>query len=167
MTLYPHNPSHDPPIKSKTIRSVKPTAPTILSYAHLLSIPLPSSKTIFDPPTLEESLDAKIILRPKVEELIPLILVIQQYVVACLFRSQLDAVGMKDRVEVVLSALKKEGNSLDWKLLAEEHPREFEGSVEKEAISKKVDTIMTSMFGAITKGLIGADSFSGELILLL
>lgn len=143
---------------------------SILEYIPILSFPLPldSSSVLF------------------MVGLVPLILAVQQYTLGCLFRTDLThGKDIAKRIELVSQILKESGNPLDWKRLfhqevesrkiksgAENDEMEVEGVeqkllVDEEMVMKRLDSMMTSMFGTITKGCVGADTVACECSFLL
>lgn len=141
----------NPAVSINPPRSSAP--PSILSRAFIISFPLPPS-SFFDPPTLEESIASRPV-RPTASEIVPLVLVVQQYASTVLFRSELSAGDNSNRPQVIWSAIEQCGNTLEWR-------RTLEGNInvenlEIEPVLKRVDGMMTNMFGTITKGCAGLD----------
>lgn len=137
---------------------------SMLEYIPILSFPLPLNSSVLS-----------------MVGLVPLILAVQQYTLGCLFRTDLtNGKDIAKRIESVSQILKESGNPLDWKTLfhqevesrkiksgAENDEMEVEGVKQKlladeEMVMKRLDSMMTSMFGTITKGCIGADTVACE-----
>jgi hypothetical protein len=131
-----------------------------LTSAHVLSLPLPPT-TFFDPPTLTEAISQTTTLRPLAHEIIPLVLLVQQFTLGCLFRMQVTPEDAKRRPEVVCKYLLGDGGPLSWRKLLG-GIEVGESGAEMEAIWKRVDGMMTSMFGTVTNGCIGMDLDSRE-----
>ena len=97
--------------------------------------------------------------RPTREDLVPLVLLIQQYVLGCLFRSdewtETERTARAVAIERLWSAACGPG---DWRRLLGER---VAGLAMKDEQRKRVDALMTSMFGTLTKGLVGADTTTG------
>lgn len=124
-----------------------------LSFARLLSFPLPSTHI---PRSGDLSIPAPVI---RLEELVSLVLAVQQYTLGCLLRIDLSALELARRPDIILAALNTAGNPLDWREYLGQ--MDMDGGIE-ESVLKKADAMMTSMFGTLTKGLVNADSVSGE-----
>lgn len=149
-----------PPLKPFTTTKGKSTLasrrPSLLTYAHVLSLPFPAP-SFFDPPTLSEALSSTA-ARPLAQDIVPLVLAVQQYTLGCLFRAELSAEEVARRPEVVWEQLGGHGNPCDWRRKLEEHMAEGTGeSVETEGVRRRVDAMMTSMFGTLTKGCVAMD----------
>ena len=156
ITLYPYD------IDSLLPPSSTTPATKSLSYAHLLSIPLPTDPNQLDPPRLDQADSLTASHPPPAEELIPLLLAIQQYSLGCLLRMAIDPAEVKRRSELLLRSLSAPGNPSDWRRLLQTSVERTNSTAEGEAALKKADAMMTSMFGTITKGLVGADATCGS-----
>ncbi|BGP15795.1 separin protein [Rhodosporidiobolus nylandii] len=139
-----------------------PTPPPLsaspLAHAATLVVPLPPP-SFFAPPSLEETLSSSP-PRPALSEVVPLVLALQQYLLGCLFRLSPAELSPSERAEELSSLLRTGGGSpVHWRRLLEAHPEAVEGmkDVEKEALVKRMDAMMTSMFGTVTKACAGAD----------
>lgn len=129
----------------------------LLSYASILSIPLPS-----------ESFSGF----PSLIEIVPLVLAAQQYTLGCLFRSEMTGKDVGKRAEVVMKALEGPGNALEWKTLFDQavsnralsngSEEEVKADADFEMVKKRIDSMMTSMFGTLTKGCVAVDTFACE-----
>lgn len=96
-----------------------------------------------------------------------MILLIQQYALGCLFRSE----GWTDedkseRTTTIEKLWMQSGGPMDWRALLDEVFAEsgVEGkkAEEREMLRRRVDALMTSLFGTLTKGLIGSDTLVRE-----
>ncbi|GAA6027635.1 hypothetical protein JCM8097_007957 [Rhodosporidiobolus ruineniae] len=130
------------------------------SHASTFLVPLPPA-SFLAPPTLSETLNAP--PRPSLLEIVPLVLAVQQYLLGCLFRlPDISAAERAEQLAVLLRRSEAEGGPVEWRKLLEDEARKgemLEGvkEPEKEALVKRLDAMMTSMFGTITKGCTGAD----------
>lgn len=113
---------------------------TPLVCAYLINFPLPDQDLL--PST-----------RIEITELLPLVLAVQQYSLGCLLRLPLPASEAPKRPVAILDALTSSGHPLDWRLYLD-----AAGDGVEEAVVRKIEAMMTSMFGAITKGCVGLDS---------
>lgn len=148
------------PLTSPLVSPPKPgSAPRSLAeYASIASIPLPPP-AFFAPPSLNEAVGV-LSARPAIHEVVPLVLASQQYTLGCLFRADMSIAAQKQRLEGLADAFAKEGSPLDWRDLLDRN-----GDVDastQDAILRRVDAMMTSMFGTVTKGCVGADALARE-----
>ncbi|GAA5849620.1 hypothetical protein JCM8547_000513 [Rhodosporidiobolus lusitaniae] len=145
--------------------SPSPASPPSLSSPPLSHVPTfvlslpPSSYSALA--TLTETLSSSS-FRPPISDIVPLVLAIQQYLLGCLFRSP--DISPSKRAEKLASLLRDEevGGPVEWRKALEEalekgEAMEGASEQEKEALGKRVDAMMTSMFGTVTKGCAGAD----------
>lgn len=161
LTWYCDSSSLIPPQALPTKTGVKP--PSLVTFVPIVSLPLPPS-SFCAPMTLEEAV-APGPARVTTEELCPLVLLLQQYALGCLFRAEMSAEEQGRRAELLAELWRNEaGTPLEWKALLEramEQPSPE--SEEKQAAEKKrVDAMMTSVFGTLTKGCVGADTLACE-----
>lgn len=81
----------------------------------------------------------------------------------CLFRAEMTAEEQGIRAERLAEVWREGANPVEWKEVLE---RELETSStkeeEKEAMGKRLDAMMSSVFGCLTKGCIGADALACE-----
>lgn len=138
-------------------------------HAANLIVPLPLPAYL-EPPSLAETLISWS-ARPALSDFAPLVLTLQQYLLACLFRCP--AFNYRERtgeMAHVVRRLEDEGGPLAWRKLMGERdlgeatPDSTEEATEAErriALRKKVDASLTSMFGVVTKGCAGADTEAG------
>ena len=160
LSWYTSPPTSIPLLESlpKTLSKSQRASASPLAFAPILAVPLPAS-SFFDPPTLAEAVSPT--PRPKPDEVIPLVLLVQQYALGCLFRAPLSPNELARRPATVVSFLggETEGTPVQWRKLLEEL---VEGGtisrIEAEAVVKKADAMMSSMFGTITKGCVEADA---------
>ncbi|BGO99409.1 separin protein [Rhodotorula toruloides] len=133
--------------------TLSPSAP-LASFADTLLFPLPSD-AFFAPNSLEETLDP-LSARPPFADLVPLVLASQQYLLACLFRSdEEDAGSPKDKLANLAEFLQKgTGGPLNWRRAVDCWITDEQ---EKAMLVKRLDAMMTSMFGTVTKGCTGVD----------
>lgn len=138
---------------SDPARLTIPPASSPLAYTSILSLPIPSETNI---------------LSPTLRELIPLVLAIQQYTLGCIFRIEMTSKEIGQRAALVSKALSSPGNALEWRRKFDESKNipggetDEKSIAELEVVNKRIDSMMTSMFGTLTKGCIGADTFAGE-----
>jgi hypothetical protein len=134
--------------------------PSIVSFTPIFSVPLPPP-SFFAPPTLTEALSITA-SRPPAEEIVPLVLAIQQYTLGCLFRAELTADEVGKRAEGLGALVGKDGSPLAWRSVLEKEMAEGTlTEADKEVVLKRVDAMMTSMFGTLTKGCVGAETLVG------
>ena len=154
-----YTPGKLPPYPAQT---TKP--PPLVSHAPILSIPLPPPN-FFHPPTLADAVSSARPAPASALETIPLVLAVQQYTLGSLFRSNLSSDDAKRRIAGLASALAAGGSPLEWRRRLNEH---CDGGPEAEAVRKRVEGIMSSVFGTVTKGCVGAEAVAGpdELLLL-
>lgn len=143
-----------PPYPSSTIKS------PITSYIPILSIPLPPAS--FFTPSLSAALASTSVPVPLLEA-VPLVLAIQQYTLGSLFRVSLSAEESKLRISGLASCVASGAGPLEWRGLLDSAP----ATDVDEGVRKRVDGMMASMFGTLTKGCVGADSFASADDLLL
>ncbi|BGP62219.1 separin protein [Rhodotorula toruloides] len=139
---------------SSSSRTTPSPSASLASFADTLLFPLPSD-AFFAPTSLEETLNRSS-ARPSFADLAPLVLASQQYLLACLFRSdEEDAGSPEDKLAKLAEVLQKgTGGPLDWRRALD---RWVEDEPEKEQLIKRLDAMMTSMFGTVTKGCTGLD----------
>ncbi|GAA5868801.1 hypothetical protein JCM1840_005124 [Sporobolomyces johnsonii] len=151
-----------------------PTSSSLLAHVPSFALPLPPS-SYFAPPTLSEALSSSAPLRPTAVELVPLVIALQQYLVGCLFRApelSSSEEGQRRRAEALEEILRLDGRGdgggpLDWRaLLDREGAWDGVEQSAKEALLKRTDAMMTSMFGTVTKGCTGTDGIVAPEILL-
>ncbi|GAA5982183.1 hypothetical protein JCM10908_004771 [Rhodotorula pacifica] len=145
-----------------------PVAAPLSQHASLLQFPLPPLSYL-DPPTLAESLNPTT-ARPSLANFAPLVFTLQQYLLACLFRSSSFDSG--ERAAKLARVLRQdgrgEGGPLSWRALVEAHAfgeaagvaagsSDLADAERRNALRRKVDASLTSMFGSVTKGCAGAD----------
>lgn len=139
--------------------------PSLITFIPIFSLPLPPP-SFFAPPTLDEAVGIGA-SRPTAEELVPLVILLQQYTVGCLFRAEMTSEEQGIRAERLTEVWRKGGNLVEWKEVLE---REVGSSLmkeeEKEAMGKRLDAMMSSVFGCLTKGCIGADDLACDSDLL-
>lgn len=135
--------------------------PSLPAFIPIFSLPLPSP-SFFAPPTLDEAVGIGA-SRPTAEELVPLVILLQQYTVGCLFRAEMTAEEQGKRAEGLAEVWREGGTPIEWKAVLE---RELGSSLMKEegkeAMGKRLDAMMSSVFGCLTKGCIGADALACE-----
>lgn len=144
---------------SSSSRTTPSPSASLASFADTLLFPLPSD-AFFAPTSLEETLNRSS-ARPSFADLAPLVLASQQYLLACLFRSdEEDAGSPQDKLAKLAEVLQK-GTSgpMDWRRAVD---RWVEDEQEKGLLVKRLDAMMTSMFGTITKGCTGLDVSAGQ-----
>lgn len=134
--------------------------PSPLAFAPILAVPLPPTP-FFDPPTLVEALSPS--CRPKPEDVIPLVLLVQQFALGCIFRAPLSPADVARRPNAVAQVLVEApaGSPVQWRDLLERLVDD--GTVDRaaaEVVVKKADAMMSSMFGTLTKGCIDADALA-------
>ncbi|ORY92414.1 peptidase family C50-domain-containing protein [Leucosporidium creatinivorum] len=133
--------------------------PSLTTFVPIFSLPIPSP-SFFAPPTLDEAVGIGA-SRPTAEELVPLVILLQQYTAGCLFRAEMTPEEQGKRAEGLAEAWREGGSPVEWKAVLE---RALGSSLmkeeEKEAMSKRVDAMMSSVFGCLTKGCIGADTLA-------
>ncbi|GAA5956273.1 hypothetical protein JCM8115_001674 [Rhodotorula mucilaginosa] len=136
-------------------------------HAANLIVPLPLP-VYLEPPSLAETLNSSN-ARPALADFAPLVLTLQQYLLACLFRCPTFACRERTgELAHVVRQLEGEGGPLAWRNLMGERdlgevmpPDSTEDAAEAERrifLRKKVDASLTSMFGIVTKGCAGADT---------
>jgi separase len=139
-------------------------------HAANLIVPLPLP-VYLEPPSLAETLNSSN-ARPALADFAPLVLTLQQYLLACLFRCPTFACRERTgELAHVVRQLEGEGGPLAWRNLMGERdlgevmpPDSTEDAAEAERrifLRKKVDASLTSMFGIVTKGCAGADTEAG------
>ncbi|GAA5830726.1 hypothetical protein JCM11251_001054 [Rhodosporidiobolus azoricus] len=148
--------------------------PSASSLAHLSSFLLPLPPASFLAPlSLSETLSSSAAPpRPTLAEVVPLVLAIQQYLLGCLFRLSASSPSSVPLTELAsaLFALPLDvggsGGPLEWRALLEAEATKGEqgtagleamGEKKRGALVKRLDAMMTSLFGTVTKGLSGAD----------
>lgn len=142
---------------------------SLKQHAANMIVPLPLP-VYLAPPSLAETLNSAN-ARPALADFAPLVLTLQQYLLACLFRCPaFDCRERTSELAHVVRQLEGEGGPLAWRRLmgerdlAEATPNLTEDATEAErrtVLSKKVDASLTSMFGNVTKGCAGADTEAG------
>ncbi|CEQ40338.1 SPOSA6832_01949 [Sporobolomyces salmonicolor] len=151
-----------------------PTSSSLLSHVPSFALPLPPF-SYFTPPTLSEALSPSALPRPTAVELVTLVIALQQYLVGCLFRApelSSSEEGQRRRAEALEEILRLDGGGegggpLDWRALLDREGA-WDGMEQsaKEALMKRTDAMMTSMFGTVTKGCTGTDGIVAPEILL-
>ncbi|GAA5958016.1 hypothetical protein JCM21900_004746 [Sporobolomyces salmonicolor] len=151
-----------------------PTSSSLLPHVPSFALPLPPF-SYFTPPTLSEALSPSALPRPTAVELATLVIALQQYLVGCLFRApelSSSEEGQRRRAEALEEILRLDGGGegggpLDWRALLDREGA-WDGAEQsaKEALMKRTDAMMTSMFGTVTKGCTGTDGIVAPEILL-
>ncbi|GAA5945755.1 hypothetical protein JCM3775_005840 [Rhodotorula graminis] len=145
---------------------------SLISHLPSLLIPLPPP-SFFAPPSLSDTLNPSA-ARPSLADVVPLVLAVQQYLLAALFRSQ--DVRATDLVEQLAGTLgggagegegEGEGGPTEWHALwrTEGRKQELEGR-EREGIARRLDGMMTGVFATVTKGCAGLDGQAGPEVLI-
>lgn len=148
------------PLVPKIGNSSKAGPTSLVRFVEVAAVPLPAS-SFFAPPILDEAAGiAKSRALP--EDIVPLVLAVQQYTLACLFRADLSLDEQRQRAQGLARAFQTGfGSPLEWRQLLEpDLPNPTLQNAGREALIRRVDAMMTSMFGTITKGCIGADALS-------
>lgn len=151
-------PTPQPPPKTPLLKAAPRVLADVLSFAPLVSLPLPPT-SFFDPPTLVETLDPSF-SRPPAEDVIPLVLAVQQYALGCLFRAPLSPADSARRPGVLAPLLAEEsrGHPVAWRnLLGTLTEAGIVRRADAEPVLKKADMTMSSMFATLTNGCVGAD----------
>ncbi|GAA5914661.1 hypothetical protein JCM8208_000403 [Rhodotorula glutinis] len=170
MGLYRHAVAELSPMRATLLSwwSAPPPPPppaassSLLSHLPSLLLPLPppaflapSSLSLSD--TLNPSTAHA---RPSLAEVVPLVLAVQQYLLAALFRSSSDVrtVDLVAQIAGVLGGEEGEGGAAEWHALwrKEGGKVELEGR-EREGIDRRLDGMMTGVFATVTKGCAGLD----------
>ncbi|KAK4048368.1 separin protein [Microbotryomycetes sp. JL221] len=124
------------------------------SFAFLYSLPMPTSLT------LDSSIGS-------INEVISLVLAVQQYTVACLFRSQLDEAESRKRNDNLHKVIKAGGTPIEWRKLLDNTIQQVTLPQDQmDATVRKADAMLTSIFGTVTKACIGADTYTDPAVLL-
>lgn len=141
------------------------TTASLLSHLPSLLVPLPPP-AFLAPPSLSDTLNPSA-ARPSLAEIVPLVLAVQQYLLAALFRSpDVRAADLAAQLDRVLGGTAGEGECKggpsEWRALwRREGPRqELEGR-EREGLARRLDGMMTGMFATVTKGCAGLDGQVG------
>jgi hypothetical protein len=142
LTSYSTSPSNPIPL-SRSASS--------LTFTKLLSFPFPSSPLL----TADQEPSTPI----TTEELIPLVLEVQQYSIVCLLNIDLSAVELARRPAAILESLNGVGSPLEWRNYLDKVGNE--GAHFEEAVMKRMDATMTSMFATITRALASTDTTCG------
>ncbi|GEM07556.1 cysteine peptidase C50 [Rhodotorula toruloides] len=139
---------------STPARTTPSASAPLSSFADTLLFPLPPD-AFFAPTSLEETLNPST-ARPSFANLISLVLAAQQYLLACLFRStEEDAGTPKEKLAKLAKVLQEgTGGPVDWRRAVD---RWITDEQDEGRLIKRVDAMMTSMFGTATKGCAGLD----------
>ncbi|GJN89037.1 hypothetical protein Rhopal_002011-T1 [Rhodotorula paludigena] len=146
-----------------------PSASPLLSHLPTFLIPLPPA-SFFAPPSLSETLSPSL-SRPTLADVVPLVLAIQQYLLGAFFRSPaFSAPAAREERDRLLSDLLRRsertsgsaeeqlGTPQEWRALWDrEKAALVEDANERDAVDKRLDAMLTSLFGTITKGCTGAE----------
>lgn len=143
---------------SPPTRTNPSSSASLASFAESVLFPLPSD-AFLAPGSLEETLNPST-ARPAFADLVPLVVASQQYLLACIFRSNDEEGGSpREKVANLAEVLRKGASGpLDWRQALD---RYIENEQEKGALVKRLDAMMTSMFGTVTKGCAGLDGSAG------
>ncbi|KAL8280628.1 hypothetical protein RQP46_006951 [Phenoliferia psychrophenolica] len=163
LSWYTSNPVPPIPLLEALSKSLPPKAtrppPSPLVFSPVLAVPLPPSP-FFDPPTLVEAVSST--CRPAPQDVIPLVLLVQQYALGCLFRAPLSPSDLARRPATVAAFLggeSAEGTPVQWRKTLDSLVEDNTVlEADAEVALKKADAMMASMFGTITKGCVDADT---------
>ena len=141
------------------------TTASLLSHLPSLLVPLPPP-AFLAPPSLSDTLNPSA-ARPSLAEIVPLVLAVQQYLLAALFRSpDVRAADLAAQLAGVLGGGGEggecDGGPSEWRALwrREGARQELEGR-EREGLARRLDGMMTGVFATATKGCAGLDGQVG------
>lgn len=153
-----------------------PSASPLLPHLPTFLIPLPPA-SFLAPPSLSETLSPSS-ARPTLAEIVPLVLAIQQYLLGAFFRSPaFSATAAREERDRLLSDLLRRsertagsaeeqlGTPQEWRALWDrEKAALVDDAKERDAVDKRLDAMLTSLFGTITKGCTGAEGSVGAFL---
>lgn len=145
--------------------SVPNSAPALSSsplVSHLPSLLLPLPPPSFlAPPSLSDTLNTSA-ARPSLAEIVPLVLALQQYLLASLFRAPASDVSPADLAAQLVPVLSAPGGPVEWHALwVREGPRQELEGTERDGIARRLAAVMTGVFATVTKGCAGLDGHVG------